>query len=1137
MSAQTWFTKFCSWVIALEWIVALGLILLVTTIPSLAQAPTGTILGVVKDASGGTVPGAEITILNTETTQTRTAKTGDDGAFRVPALPVGHYTVKIEKEGFKTETQTGLVLDVSQELVVNVSMQIGTSSQEVVVTGEAPLVNTSTSSLGGLVNEEKMADLPLNGRNYIDLSLMQAGISQNKFNVGQDTPGVWFSSNGAPIRSNNFTLDGAPMNSLAGGAASSAAGTTLGVDGIREYKVVTNAFSAEYGLTMGSQMIIVSKGGSNRWSGDVFEYLRNSAMDARNFFDYGYLTSGAPRLPEFQRNNFGGAFGGPIKKDKTFFFAVYEGLRQNLGFTATDTVPPAACHNISSNGSNYQFNTNADATNCATGLVGPGGSGTPTVIPAVMAPLLGLFPSPILANNVFTYPTTSTARVDYGQIRVDQNFSAADSFFGRYTIDDTAVSNANLSIVPASTGVSFPQLRESGTTRNQFLSLSESHIFSTTLLNTARVSFSRPSLDVGPQYLVPLNGPQYSFVGNGVPIGGLSITGISGFGPSTSTGPPDLVTIQDVYSFSDDLYYTKGKHGLKFGVLINHYDDGVTQPFVTAGTLSFSNLANFMTGIPNTYAAATPGSNFNRNYVFNTIGLYAQDDWRATSRLTMNLGLRYEFETVPTETNGRGYAFRNIQTDKQGTQGPLFKNYTLRNFSPRVGFAYDLFGKGKTSIRGAFGVFYDVGNLGALFLQNTYGTPPVSNRNSVTNTTGAVISLPFVWPTGSVGSSPLTSDYNISQPHTLQYNLTVEQQLPGGIGLSVSYVGLRGIHIWTAKDGNPTPPTSVTNGVQFWAASLTSCQNIVPSCRINTNLASVFFITSGADSWYNGLQVVLNKRLGRGLEFQSAYTYSKAIDTTQAYQGNNDCFAAGGNSVGYDPLYPKYDRAPGCMDVQNNWRFNMLYHFPNINSDNFTAKLLHGWWVGNIVSVQSGYPFTPILATNRSRDGTLGTQADRVNLVTATVAPGQVSPDGYTNTTAVTFVPYNPNTVITGNPRQWYNPYMFTLGPVGYLGNASRDMLRGPGLGEWDFSVVKDTALPFLGEKGAVQFRAEFFNFLNRANFGPPNGTVFTGTASHLPYSEVSAGITSTNPIGSAGQITTTSTASRQIQLALKLVF
>ena len=323
---------------------------LLVAIPLHAQLPTGTILGVVKDTSSGVVAGAIVTILNTETSQSRTVTTGEDGAYRVPALPVGHYNMKIEKEGFQTQTQQGLVLDVSQDLVVNSALQVGTSAQEVVVTGEAPLVNTTTSSLGGLVNEEKMADLPLLNRNYVDLSLMQPGVSQNKSMGGSHgTNGVWFSSNGAPPRSNNYTLDGAVMMELLGGPPTSQAGTTLGVDGIREYRVITNSFGAEFGQSMGSQMVMVSKGGTNQWHGDVFEYFRNAVLDARNFFDYTYtLAPGTPfagsRLVPYQHNNFGGSFGGPIRKDKTFFYAVYEGLKENDGVAPVDTVMPAACH-------------------------------------------------------------------------------------------------------------------------------------------------------------------------------------------------------------------------------------------------------------------------------------------------------------------------------------------------------------------------------------------------------------------------------------------------------------------------------------------------------------------------------------------------------------------------------------------------------------------------------------------------------------------------------------------------------------------------------------------------------------------------------------------------------------------------
>src|SRR5712691_2287 len=364
----------------------IALLLMLGAIPALART-TGPILGVVQDTSGAVVPEANITILNAETGLSRPVATGVDGAYRAPALPVGRYTVRIEKTGFRTEVQQGLNVEVAQELVLNPTLQIGAVTQELVVSGEAPLVNTTSSALGSMVNEQKMSDLPLNGRNYVDLTLIQPGVARQAAPTtgGGGSPGTWFSANGAPMRSNNFTLDGALMVNEQGASTASETGTTLGVDGIREYKVVTSAFSAEYGMMMGSHMILVSKNGTNQWHGDVFEYLRNSALDARNFFDYS-ASSGGRRLPEFQRNNFGGSLGGPIKKDKTFFYGVYEGLRQNLGVTVLDNVLPAACHQLVNRGADNT--TLANPTACSATLT------SFSVVPAVIQPFIDLYPLP-----------------------------------------------------------------------------------------------------------------------------------------------------------------------------------------------------------------------------------------------------------------------------------------------------------------------------------------------------------------------------------------------------------------------------------------------------------------------------------------------------------------------------------------------------------------------------------------------------------------------------------------------------------------------------------------------------------------------------------------------------------------------
>jgi hypothetical protein len=372
---------------------------------ALAQLPTALVLGVVKDSSGAVVPDVALTARNVETGQTRTTITAPDGSYRFAALPVGRYELRAEHQGFRSEMRRGLTLSVGLEAVVHFTLELGALEQTVAVTAEAPLVNTTSGSLGGLVDEQKVAELPLNGRNYIQLSLLQPGIMEHrsKSQTGNESMGTWYSSNGAPVRSNSFLLDGAPLQSYGGASPASMSGSTLGVEGIREYRVITNSFSAEYGMTMGSQMTIVSKGGTNAFHGSLFEYLRNDNLDARNFFDRKTaLTPG--RLPEFKRNNFGASFGGPIRRDKFFVFGTYEGLRQRLGLTTvSNTIPTAA----------------------RLGQVEP-----------VIRPLLALFPEPNLPNNQLTFPSSEKNRDEYGQVRADHNLSDSDSWFLRYTVTD-----------------------------------------------------------------------------------------------------------------------------------------------------------------------------------------------------------------------------------------------------------------------------------------------------------------------------------------------------------------------------------------------------------------------------------------------------------------------------------------------------------------------------------------------------------------------------------------------------------------------------------------------------------------------------------------------------------------------------
>jgi hypothetical protein len=582
-------------------------------------------------------------------------------------------------------------------------------------------------------------------------------------------------------------------------------------------------------------------------------------------------------------------------------------------------------------------------------------------------------------------------------------------------------------------------------------------------------------------------------------------------------------------------------------------------PIHAPGSASYSSFAKFLKGIPLTYGGPLTGSDINRYFLYNTFGFYAQDDYHITSRLTVNMGLRYEFMTTPREANGRQYAIRNLTTDSTvlpggelaaWIPGPVMQNGTYWNFSPRIGFAWDVAGEGKTAVRGGGGIYYDVGNLGGVFVNEADGSYPAISY-TYTNPTNAVVTFPITPPTADsvlssdLANSAVTVYYHAGQPYNIQYNLIVQRQLASNTAISVAYVGSRGVHLWQQLEGNPTIPTAVVDDVQYWSNSVPLCQiGTIPTCRINPNFGSVNTNNTVGVSNYNSLQVVVNKRLRSGLEAQGAYTYGHSLDTPMGQLVAADCAGAPGMDTGVSSNTRANDYGPSCFDIRHNFRMSLLYYFPNLNSNGLLSKLVNGWWTGNIVALQTGFPFTPILATNRSNSGNLGVGVDRVDINTQTIAQGTAltNAEGGAYIAATNFIPYNPHTVITGNPNQWFNPNMFRLQPMvpcpnnaaltcGTLGNAARGILRGPGLANWDYSLVKDTAVPLLGRQGSVQFRMEIFNILNHTNFGmPASATVFNGaTSARGEYQQA--------PLPGVGQITTTATTSRQIQFALKLIF
>ncbi len=1019
---------------------------------SMAQMPTASVLGVVKDGSGAVVPGASLTVQSFETSQVRTTTSGTDGAYRFSALPVGSYTIRVVRDGFRSEVRSGVRLTVSQEAVVNFTLALGTIGQVIEVNAKPSLVNTTGGSLGGLVDELEVADLPLNGRNYVNLTLLQTGIQEHKnINYTAGMTGTSFSSNGAPLRSNNYLLDGASMVNSYGISSASISGSTLGIEGIREFRIVTNGFSAEYGMTMGSQMLIVSKGGTNVLHGSLFEYHRNSALDARNFFDL--KTPGNPRrLPAFARNNFGSSLGGPIRKDKTFFMGVYEGLRERLGVTQIlDVISPEAKHD-------------------------------PKVAP-VIKPLLTLFPDPNLPNNQFAFTSKQPTDEDYGQVRLDHTVSAEDTVFARYTVHDAGREF-----------YSYPQFLESSESRAHFVTLSENHVFAPVLLNTFRFSYSRTEIMLDTKS--GIIGPEFSFV-TGREIGSIGIGGVSSLGGDMAT---PVHHTQNIFTWSDDLFYTRGRHALKFGTLINRYQQYMLMSTFSRGSVRFANVAAFLEARPSSYNAITPGSILDRTYEYSTFGFYLQDDWRMVPNLTLNMGMRYEFLTQPQEVRGHGAALRDIRQDAETTLGPPFLNPSLRNFSPRFGFAWDVSGSGKTAIRGGFGLLYDIGNLGTALGAGTTATPPFSSRSTVVNPPTLV--LPFFFPPEVVGKSIRVVDYHIQQPHLLQYNLAVERQLPFDMALILAYGGSRGINIIQTTEGNPTIPEILPDGRQFWTGG---------DPRTNPNWADIELKTAGGNSWYNSFQVGLLKRMSSGIQFQGSYTWSKAMDETQAQQVTEN---TGSSSFASDPRHRSVDRGLAGFDLTHNFRFNAIYRLPETSAPGGVLKaLLNGWWMSGILSLQSGYPFSPVIQTSRTRSGINGglTGIDRPDLV-----PGRS----------------NDNIILGGSDR-YFDPSAFTLQPFGFLGTAGRNILRGPGFATLDFSMAKEFALRFLGEAGRLQFRAESFNLFNRANFSTP-GIGIGGNNAGIVFA--GRGVTE-EPLATAGRISSTAGTARQIQFALKILF
>jgi hypothetical protein len=1077
-----------------------------------AQVSGATMTGVVSDASGAVIPNAIVSIKNVATGETRALTTDSAGFYTAPNLLPGSYEITATAPGFSTAVRSGVTLTVGAQQLLNISMQVGQVSQKVEVTGEAPTVQLATSVISGTVSQTTVVELPLNGRDWTSLATLQPGVesvgSIQANTGGGDRSrrgyGVQLAISGARPQENNYRIDGISVNDYTNGGPGSIEGSTLGVDAVQEFSVLTSNYSTEYGRTSGGVVNAITKSGTNQFRGDAYEFLRNSALDARNFFD-------PARIPEFRRNQFGASVGGPIWKDHTFFFMDYEGLRQNQGISTQVFVPSQAVRNgilcsIPQPG--------VCSTQRVTGAFNPDPA---TGIDKAVLPFLGLWAVPnggLVGNGdtgIYQFVGAHNTSENFGTVRVDHRFSDKDSVFGTYQYDSATAMQPD----PAD------DVLAGRTTGRVYVAIEETHIFSPQLVNSARFGLNRSDLvNLGGKAINPLAGNPALGESPGADNPQVDVPGLTSIPPGANQ-IEILKDFQNSFQGYDDVFLTKGIHSLKFGFAVeriqyNAFDYG------PVGDFPFGSLQNFLINQPDTLQQPLPSVPTKPFHYRSTIFAgYVQDDIRLRPNLTVNLGLRYEMSTVPIELQGRLSTLRSPTDSTPHLGNGLFQNPTLRNFDPRVGFAWDPFQNGRTSVRGGFGIFdvlplpYLLGQFGlnaAPFTENgsainlPSGSFPIGAFNILASQiiAGTGLQLPYVQP-------------NPKRSYVMQWNLNVQRELAPDLTAMIAYVGSRGVHqTFRADDINTAVPT-LTSAGYLWPSPLHSGTVLSPTVG---RMDSLQWIN---DTFFGGLEAQLVKRMSHGFQIQGSYTWSRAIDEG-AGSVASDAFLSSIPSLLY--FLPKYRRAAADFNVAQNLTINYIWNIPTPQSlSGPRAWVARGWQLGGIFQIRSGLPFTPLIGGDPL--GLNNTSAfaypDRLRGSGCgyLVNPGNVK--NYiklqcfalplaTPAIASQCVPFEPGG--SGNP-------VLTGTCSNLLGNGGRNEIYGPGLVNFDFSLFKDTKIK---ENLNLQFRAEFFNVFNHSNFNSPidNSALFNSDGS---------------AVGGAGTIDATSTSNREIQFALKLIF
>jgi outer membrane receptor protein involved in Fe transport len=1111
-----------------------GLLLVIAASLNLvAQQITGSIRGTVQDPSGAIVQAASVTAKQVETGLARTVAVDHQGNYLLIELPIGHYQIEVQAQGFQTYVQEGISLDVNETATVSVHLRVGSEKQEVKVTADAELVQSTISSLGQTVMEREILDLPLDGRNFSQLGLLQPGVVPLTPGLaeagGPARQGQAYAVDGQRPESNNFLIDGADnVNAVDAGFV-----LKPPIDSIAEFRILTHNANAEFGRSTGSTTNIITRSGTNQFHGALWEFLRNDAMDATDYFTH--------EVRQLKQNQFGGTFGGPIVKDKTFFFGYYEGFRNRQGEPIGATVPSL----LERQGDFSQLCPGGfDASGICNGvnLMGPpdprqlynfaaGPAPVPipfnqlTSIDPIATNVLPFFPLPNRGLNGLVGSESLSETNDQFGIRLDHYFSPTDTLNFRYMY------SAGPTVDPLSTaGANVPGFPVGQDDRSQNFVAQETHIFSPAIIGVARFSYLRnkflldqhinhePASDLGFEYaptLASAAGPPFIQVSDYASVG------------DPITGPRN--TFQNTYDVSGSLSWIHDRHELKFGGgfrrdQINALQGIATNGFFVFAPFPFSDaFASFLSGEPVVFLQG--GGNFNRGIRDRALDVYGQDTYKITSRLTLNLGLRYEIPSPSTEINNQVNLFVPGAQSKvipNAPRGLLYPGDTgvpagliptqKTAFAPRVGLAWDPLGDGKTVVSAAYGIFYEpyyTGEGGPL--QDPISSPPYLKTlqlgfpvNSFAN--------PFYSPDpfGVPFPEPMTLlvvNRNLHLPYAQDWNLNVQRSLGADWLFQVGYVGTNGVRLPRFIEGNPAiyQPGFDSSGNPLSTTDNVNQRRLYSGCTLADSPSSCVYgsigeIASISNSSYNALETSLRKRFSHGLSFLASYTWSKSIDDVSSFNitGSASQPVAGENDLAQNPFDLAAERGLSMFDARNRFVLSYQWSIPFLqHSKTWYGDVFGNWQLNGIFTAMSGTPFTVFDSNDVSLQGSApeisGFSANRPNVV------------GDPNS--------GPRT-----PAEWFNVHAFQqitqnpASPVQQFGDERRNAVEGPGYVNWDFSAFKNIRIT---ETKEIQFRGELFNLLNHTNF-------------RLPVSDISS--------PNFGEIQT-DVSPRVIQVALKFLF